>query len=214
MCTSDALAQQLRRLLLEIVLDQPREAARLRHREAARFGARAARDVGDRSRARSRQPRGRQPSIQTGHLAALDPAQHEILIDRDAHHAVRIRPATAPPARASARGDVAQLAARRSPASTRPASAAGGWSAAIRCARVQGRRRAASTTGTMPGPLTGVAVTSAVMSAIDGGAGRSTVGAARPADSPDRTAAAPRPRRAARRARRETPRAMRPIPST
>ena len=87
----------------QVLLEQPAEPARLRDRQPARFRARAARDVGDRAGFGEPEPGRGQTAIQLADVAGVHPAEHEILIRRDAHGAVAVGARQLAERRASAR---------------------------------------------------------------------------------------------------------------
>ena len=73
------------------VAEQAAQTARLRHRQTAAFGARAAVHVGHGGRVAEPEARRRQATVEFAHLANRHPAQHQILIDGDTHGAVAVR---------------------------------------------------------------------------------------------------------------------------
>ncbi len=102
----DLQVRRLRRHLgmrAKVRFERLAEPARLRHRETARFGARAARHILDRARAREAQARRREVTIELRNVARLHPAEHEVLIHRHAERAVAVRLRAARRARAAAR---------------------------------------------------------------------------------------------------------------
>ena len=75
--------------------EQTAEAARLGHRELARLGSRAARDVCDRPRTAARQSGGVEAPIQRLDVATVHPAEDEVLIGGNAHACRRRTPTPA-----------------------------------------------------------------------------------------------------------------------
>ena len=74
----------------EMVFEQTAQPARLRHREPARFGARAAGDVGNRAGVREPEARRGEARVQGAHVTGLHPSEHQVLIHRDADGAVAV----------------------------------------------------------------------------------------------------------------------------
>ena len=64
----------------EMFLEEPSEAARLRHRQPARLRAGAACDVRHGARFGESETGGREAPVQFTHLARLDPAKEQVLV--------------------------------------------------------------------------------------------------------------------------------------
>ena len=76
----------------QLILEQSPQPPRLRHRQPARLGARAADDIRDGARFGQREARRRQAFIELPHIARVDPAVHQILIGRHSYGPVAVGP--------------------------------------------------------------------------------------------------------------------------
>ena len=74
----------------QVILEQPAEAARLRHRQPARLGARAAGDVGQRPGLGEAEAGGREALMQRSHIGRIDPPEQQVLVGGDANRPVAV----------------------------------------------------------------------------------------------------------------------------